>query len=129
MYRGSLLSCMDHAFDVVPIEPRWHHGAMNVRNEITLDEETHHRVEARAAELGISFGDYVRRAPVSHLGPPPPEKKVDISAVFDLVTDGPGTNIARDKDKMIGEAVWQEYLRKTSRLKPRSPRTKTKPRQ
>jgi hypothetical protein len=99
---------------------------MNVRTEITLDEETQRRVEARAAELGISFNDYVRRAIVGHLGPPRPEKKVDISAVFDLVTDGPRTNVARDKDKMIGEAVWQEYLRKTGQLKSGAPRVKTK---
>jgi hypothetical protein len=99
---------------------------MNVRNEITLDEETQRRVEARAAELGISFDDYVRRAIVGHLGPPRPEKRVDVSALFDLVTDGSRTNIARDKDKMIGEAVWREYLRKTGRLKTRTPRAKTK---
>ena len=31
---------------------------------------------------------------------------------FDLIKDGPPTDIARDKDKLIGEAVWQEYLPK-----------------
>jgi hypothetical protein len=35
--------------------------------------------------------------------------------VFNLVDEGPQTDIARDKDKMIGEAVWQNYLRKTGR--------------
>jgi len=44
-----------------------------------------------------------------------PKPKADISILFDLVKDGPRTNIARDKDKLIGEAVWQEYLRKTGR--------------
>jgi hypothetical protein len=29
-------------------------------------------------------------------------------------SDAP-TDIARDKNKMIGEAVWQDYLRKTGR--------------
>jgi hypothetical protein len=99
---------------------------MNVRNQISLDEETQHRAEARAAELGISFADYVRQAIARDLGPPQPAKKVDISAVFDLVTDGPPTNIARYKDKMIGEAVWQEYLRKTGQLKRRTSQVKPK---
>jgi hypothetical protein len=45
-------------------------------------------------------------------------EKPDISILFDLVTSGEPTNIARDKDKMIGEAVWDNYLRKTGR-KPR----------
>jgi hypothetical protein len=44
--------------------------------------------------------------------------KPDIPIVFDLVTSGEATNIARDKDKMIGDPVWDEYLRETRR-KPR----------
>ncbi len=45
-------------------------------------------------------------------------EKPDISILFDLGTSGEPTDIARDKDKMIGEAVWDNYLRKTGR-KPR----------
>jgi hypothetical protein len=45
----------------------------------------------------------------------------DISIMFDLCASGEPTDIARDKDKMIGDAVWQEYLRKTGR-KPRQRR-------
>ena len=44
-----------------------------------------------------------------------PKPKADISIIFDLVDEGPPTNIARDKDKMVGEAVWANYLRKTGR--------------
>jgi hypothetical protein len=32
--------------------------------------------------------------------------KIDISMVFDLCPSGEPTDIARDKDEMIGEAVW-----------------------
>jgi hypothetical protein len=46
-------------------------------------------------------------------------QNADISAVFDLIDEGPLTYIARDKDKMIGQAVWDEYLHETRR-KPRS---------
>jgi hypothetical protein len=89
---------------------------MNARTQITMDPEMQRRAQAKAAELGISFAEYVRRVVAEDLGAPKP--KADISMIFDLIREGPPTNIARDKDKMIGEAVWQEYLRKTGR-KPR----------
>jgi len=96
---------------------------MNARTQITMDPEMQRRAHAKAAELGISFAEYVRRAIARDLGEPKP--KADVSMIFDLVKDGPVTDIARDKDKMLGEAVWQEYLRKTGR-KPRSKATSKK---
>ena len=87
---------------------------MNVRTQITLDPELQRRARARAAELGISFAEYIRRVVAGDLGEPN-KAKPDISIMFDLVDEGPPTDIARDKDKMIGEAVWKEHLRKTGR--------------
>jgi hypothetical protein len=88
-----------------------------------MDPEMQRRAQAKAAELGMSFAEYVRRLVADDLGEPKP--KADVSIVFDLVDEGPPTDIARDKDKMIGEAVWKEYLRDTGR-KPRRPvRSKT----
>jgi hypothetical protein len=84
---------------------------MNTRTQITIDTETQRRAQAKAAALGISFAEYVRRLLAQDLSKAP--REVDISAVFDLVDEGPQTNIARDKDKMVGEAVWQEHERKT----------------
>jgi len=75
------------------------------------------RARAKAAELGISFAEYVRRVVVQDLGEAKP--KADISMIFDLIKDGPPTDIARDKDKLIGEAVWQEYLHETGRKRSR----------
>ena len=96
---------------------------MNARTQVTLDPEIRRRAQAKAAELGISFAEYVRRLVANDLGEPKP--KADISIIFDLVDEGPATDIARDKDKMIGEAVWEEHLRSTGR-KPRGRRqTKT----
>jgi hypothetical protein len=89
---------------------------MNARTQIVMDPEMQRRAHAKAAELGISFAEYVRRLVARDLGEPKP--KPDISIFFDLIDEGPPTNIARDKDRMIGEAVWQEYLRETGR-KPR----------
>jgi hypothetical protein len=95
---------------------------MNARTQITMDLETQRRAQAKAAELGISFAEYIRRLVAQDLGAPKP--KADISILFDLGASGEPTNIARDKDKMIGEAVWQEYLRKTGR-KPKRRAVKT----
>ena len=89
---------------------------MTVRTQITMDPELQRRAHAKAAELGISFAEYVRRVVADDLRAPKP--KPDISILFDLIDEGPPTDIARDKDKMIGEAVWQDYLHKTGR-KPR----------
>jgi hypothetical protein len=88
---------------------------MNARTQVTIDPELQQRAHARAAELGISFAEYIRRLVAHDLGEP--KRKIDISVVFDLVDEGPVTNIARDKDKMIGEAVWEEHSRKTSRTR------------
>jgi hypothetical protein len=90
---------------------------MAARTQITMDPEMQRRAQAKAAELGISFAEYVRRVVANDLGEPKP--KPDISILFDLVKDGPATDIARDKDKLVGEAVWQEYLHETGRKRPR----------
>ena len=71
------------------------------------------RAHAKAAELGISFAEYVRRVIAQDLGEAKP--RADISMIFDLGASKEPTDIARDKDKLLGEAVWQEYFRKTGR--------------
>lgn len=98
---------------------------MNARTQITMDPEMQRRAQAKAAEIGISFAEYVRRLVANDLGQPKP--KADISMVFDLGASDEPTNIARDKDKLIGEAVWEEYLRKTGR-RPNRRKSKTLPR-
>jgi hypothetical protein len=76
------------------------------------------RAHAKAAALGISFAEYVRRLLAQDLGEA--KRKVDVSLVFDLVDEGPRTNIARDKDKMVAEAVWKEHQRKTGKRRGRA---------
>src|SRR5262245_30970442 len=85
---------------------------MNARTQITLDPELQRRARAKADELRISFAEYVRRLVAGDLGQPN-RAKPDISILFDLVDEGPTTDIARDKDKMVGEALWHEHLRDT----------------
>jgi hypothetical protein len=86
-----------------------------------MDPETQRRAHAKAAELGISFAEYVRRLVAQDLGEAKP--KADVSIVFDLGASGEPTDIARDKDKLIGDAVWEEYLEET-RQKPKRRRRK-----
>lgn len=92
---------------------------MNARMQITMDPEMQRRARAKAAELGISFAQYVRRVVAIDLGEPKP--KPDISMIFDLGASAEPTDIARDKDKLVGEAVWANYQRKVGR-KPRRQR-------
>jgi hypothetical protein len=94
---------------------------MNARTQISMDPEMQRRAHAKAAELGISFAEYVRRLVAQDIGGP--RQEGDISVLFDLIDEGPPTNIARDKDQMVGQAVWNEYLRKTGR----APRQRSKP--
>jgi len=82
-----------------------------------MDPEMQRRAQAKAAELGISFAEYVRRVIAQDLSEAKPE--ADISVIFDLVTEGEPTDIARDKDKLIGDAVWEEYLEETGRRRKR----------
>ena len=79
---------------------------MNARTQITLDPDTQRRAHAKAAELGISFAEYVRRLIARDQREPKGE--FDVSVMFDLVDEGPATNIARDKDKMVSEAMEHE---------------------
>jgi hypothetical protein len=81
---------------------------MTVRTQITLDAAVRKRARAKAAELGISLTEYVRRLIVSDLGAFRP--RADISLVFDLGSSSAATDIARYKDKMAGDAAWREYV-------------------
>jgi hypothetical protein len=89
---------------------------MNARTQITMDPEMQRRAQAKAADLGISFAEYVRRLVANDLGAPKP--KFDITQMFDLGASDEPTDIARDKDKLIGDAVWEDYLRSTDQSNP-----------
>lgn len=85
---------------------------MMVRTQIMLDTESHRRAKQRAAELGISLAEYVRRAIDRDLGEQRPTG--DISEIFDLFDSG-GSDVARYKDDYIGEAIEAEWRRETGR--------------
>ena len=87
-----------------------------VRTQIALDSEDHRRAKRRAAEQGVSLAEYVRRAVRRELGGEE-RPAADISAIFGLFDSG-GSDIAKHKDRYVGEAVEAEYLRKTGRAGP-----------
>jgi hypothetical protein len=87
-----------------------------------MDPELQKRAQAKAADLGISFAEYVRRVVANDLGQP--KRKPDVSIIFDLGASDEPTDVARDKHKMIDEAAWEDYLRKIGRAPPRKRATK-----
>lgn len=89
---------------------------MNTRMQITMDLQLQRRAQAKAAELGISFAEYVRRLVAEDIG----ERRArpDIASVFDLGASDEPTDVARDKRRMIDEVAWEEYRRKTTGRRP-----------
>ncbi|MGI8903742.1 MAG: hypothetical protein ACR2IP_08840 [Solirubrobacteraceae bacterium] len=78
---------------------------MVVRTQVTLDELAHRRAKARAAELGISFAEYVRQVLDRDLGEPGP--RPDISEIFGMLNSGE-TDVSENIHRYVGEAI-SEY--------------------
>jgi len=74
---------------------------MMARTQITLPPEIQKRARRRAADLGISLAEYVRRLVSRDIGEP--QAKPSPDALFDLGSSG-GSDIAKDKDTLIAEA-------------------------
>ena len=70
------------------------------------------RVRRRASELGVSLAEYVRRLVARDLGQP--EQRGDPSVIFGL-GNSRGTDIAKDKDALIGAAVAQQGRRRKAK--------------
>lgn len=81
---------------------------MMARIQVTLDSELHRRARDRAAQLGVSFAQYIRRLVnddlVEH------QRRVSASPVLELGSSG-GSDVARDKDQLVGEAVLADHER------------------
>ena len=75
---------------------------MMTRTQISLEPEMQRRARRRAAELGVSLAEYLRGLVARDLGASPVRR--DPSYVFGLGSSG-GADVARDKDRMVGEAV------------------------
>jgi hypothetical protein len=76
---------------------------MMTRTQITLSPENHRLARRRAAELGISLAEYIRRLVDNDLHETTPGKS-DISVIFGLGDSG-GSDVATHKHEYVGEAV------------------------
>ena len=80
---------------------------MMSRVQIALETEDYRRLAHARATSGSRSPS--TSAAWSRATSGSPSKPVDVSALFDLGDSG-GSDIARDKDRMIGEAVEAGYL-------------------
>ena len=85
---------------------------MTTRLQVTFEPEEYRRVKRRAAELGISLAEFVRRAVDSALDQPE-KPKADISEIFGIANSG-GSNVAKHKDEYLAEAI-QAHLEQRRR--------------
>ena len=74
---------------------------MPSRTQITLAPDLDHRAKRRAADLGISFAEYVRRLIALDLDTRPGNKGVE--QIFGIGDSG-GADVARKKDEYLDEA-------------------------
>jgi hypothetical protein len=81
---------------------------MMVRTQVSLEAEEHRRAKDRAAELGISLAEYVRRVVATDLGAQ--SQRQDASAIVGLFDSG-GSDIARDRDAALAEALEAKLAR------------------
>lgn len=72
------------------------------RTQLSFEREMLKQAQRRAAELGISLAEYVRRLVAEDLSHERPS--AEPSSVFDLGASG-GSDVASDKDAMLGMAV------------------------
>jgi hypothetical protein len=82
---------------------RWYDAAtMMARTQISLDPEQHRRARDKAAALGVSLAEYVRRLVAADLGEVKPGARVE--DLFDLGDSG-GSDISRHKDEYLAQAI------------------------
>jgi len=74
---------------------------MMARTQITMNSQTYRRARQKAAEMGVSLAEYVRRLVARDLARPESAAKID--RIFDLGSSG-GTDIASEKDSLIAAA-------------------------
>ena len=72
-----------------------------MRTVITLPDHVHARAKQRAADLGISLAEFVRRLLDKELDTPTPQ--ADIDSICAMVA-GPRFDMARDGKEIIAEA-------------------------
>jgi hypothetical protein len=83
---------------------------MPSRTQITLTGDLQRRARQKAEALGISFAEYVRRLVAKDVGSS--SKRPPVSAIFDLGKSAETTDVARDKGRMLADAIQNSRRRK-----------------
>jgi hypothetical protein len=78
---------------------------MLARTQVTLDSELHRKARVRAAALGLSLAEYLRRLVAADLGDDRPSGRID--EIFDLGDSG-GSDIQAHKDAYLAAAIKAE---------------------
>jgi hypothetical protein len=88
---------------------------MTVHVTISLEDEPLAQARREAQRLGIALETYLSHLVQTNLPAPGPavQDKLGISAIFGIGASSEPTDVGRDKDAMLGEAAWNEHLRKT----------------
>jgi hypothetical protein len=85
---------------------------MLAKTLVSLDPELQRQARQKAAQLGVSFAEYVRTLVARDLARR--RRRADPSLIFGLGDSG-GADIARRKDAMVGEAIAAERGRSRAR--------------
>lgn len=86
---------------------------MTLQLTVPIDDASLERARAAAAARGLTVEAYVAELIKTWLPPIRHPPNADVSSIFGLIEDGEPTDIARDKDKLIDEAIWREHLAET----------------
>jgi hypothetical protein len=73
------------------------------KTQISLDSELLRRAKGKAADLGISLAEYIRRLVARDVEGSRPER-FDVTKVFALGRSG-GSDIANHKDEYLDDAI------------------------
>jgi hypothetical protein len=90
-------------------------AAMTKHYMIGLDGDELAKAEVAAEARGLAMEDYLKSLISAHLPNEAPEsrQKLLLAKIIGIGSTEHPTDIAKDKDKLIGEAVWEEHLRET----------------
>lgn len=84
---------------------RYDDDIMVARTQIYLPDTEHRKARIRAAEQGISLSEYIRRLVRRDLEGVGAGSPATIDEIFALGGAGEPTDVGRDKDRLVGEAI------------------------
>jgi hypothetical protein len=82
---------------------------MMQRTQVSLDPAEHRQARRRAAELGISLAEYIRRLVRRDLERPAAGSP-DVTDLFGLGDSG-GSDVALRKDEYVADAIGERHRR------------------